>query len=204
MAPVAREVRERAQHERVAQQVGAGQREAALLHDRRTVQEEIEVQRARTVVRTGAVAPACVLHRVERFAHGPRILDRVECDDEVVEVVALEAHRTVAIDRRHAQRTEAARELLQPPAQVVSRVDVAADGDEDLARHGALQPPRRRSMRTPTFCAPRIAPGLLTDTRTHSRPYSSMRTAAIFSASVSTSWKRVSSTQATRRFARVL
>jgi len=125
MASIARERGERAEHERIAHQVGPRKHEAGLVHDRRTVQQQIQVERSGTVARARTIASALILHGVERLADGARRRVRIEGDDEVVEIVAFEADGRVAEHGRDAQGTEAVRHLLQAPAQVAHGIDGA-------------------------------------------------------------------------------
>ena len=73
--------------------------------------------------------------------HLANVFFGLESDHQVHEILALEAHRGVAVRARAAQARIASREHVERAAQVRNRIDVAAGRDEDLghvvARAGA-------------------------------------------------------------------
>src|SRR5690606_26878839 len=119
----------------------------------------------------------------------------------VQEIVPFEPQRPASIHRRKPQAAEPPLQFANCQPEIFHRFDVAADPQVNPGPGTARYPVLSRRMSTPTSRAPRIAPGLLTRTCTAGTGNSSRINAAIFSASVSTSWKLDSPTNCCTRLA---
>src|SRR5262249_24169460 len=118
----------------------------------------------------------------------------------------LEPHSGIAIPRRESDIGKRLAHLLRGTSEVALGLDVAARGHKYIC-HGQRAPADAgrsalvRSTTTPTSRDPRIAPGLLTETRIHCSENSSRISIAMRCARVSTSLNSEASTNAMTRFA---
>src|SRR6185295_15880968 len=128
---------------------------------------------------------------------------RMKADHEVDEIRPVEPHGLVGVGAREDRVRPRVGDLLAGAREVPLRLDVAAGGDVDRG-HFFGRSARVRNTATPTSLLWRIAPGLFTESRTHSTPNSSSTMSAARCASVSTSLNSDVSTNAMRRFATLL
>src|SRR5699024_2171243 len=127
----------------------------------------------------------------------------LEPGHEIEEGIAVKAHRRAFIGLRHAQPAETRLQQTQRLWNAVAWLDVAADAD--IHRHGQqIAHAASRVMRMPTPCAPRSASGLFSFNATRCTSNSARISCATRSASVSTSSKLLSSTNAMTRLVTAL
>src|SRR5690606_10185428 len=108
-------------------------------------------------------------------------------DDQVVEVVALVAHRHALENRRAAHPAQQPGQRIQTGDEILFARSIAAQAEQ----HRYQRHPR--SISTPRALARALTPGLVTRSRNQAIPNSAIRSAARRSAKVSTSSKRAAS-----------
>jgi len=128
------------EHVRAAHEVRPRQHEPRLIADTIAVEQDVEIHGTRRPLRRQPLAAAQRLRVVQVVDHGVHVVLGVDGEHEVHEVLALEAHRPVAVRGRAAQRGIAGCERAERAAQVGDRLDVAAGRDQHRG-HAPPAPP---------------------------------------------------------------
>src|SRR5215469_4181672 len=142
---------ERTEHVSALEQIRTRQLEPVLIADQIAIQQHIEVHRAWRPARRVALAAAVRLDGMELCQHAVQRQVRVEGRNEIYEVLALEADRTIAIPGREARPRKLTPQLRHRARQVALGGDVTPGADVD-GRHGV-------SFRRPPACAPQRPQG---------------------------------------------
>ena len=180
MHEVRSDFRHWSEHKAVLQHIGPG--DARLHKNLVSIEQQINIKRSRNKGICAARPPCKVVDFLELQINLCRFqLGHNDCN-QIQEIIAIESDRLVPVDRRNFLQIEAPVKLTDAQAQVLFRPQVTAQPQIDDGHIAYLC----RRIRTPTFFAPRIAPGLLTRTSIHGNSNSASTVSAIFSAIVST------------------
>src|SRR6185503_7973222 len=183
---VRRDLGQRSEHVRTLEQVRTRHGVVLGLLDARTEQQDVEIHAARRPLRRVARSAAMDFDRSQPRDHGIDRQRGAKAHHHVDELGALEAHGLVAKAARKDRAGPRVRHCFAGARQILLWLYVAARRDPD-ARHFFGRSARVRNTATPTSLLWRIAPGLFTESRTHSTPNSSSTMSAARCASVSTS-----------------
>ncbi len=135
-----RDFRKRPEHEAVFEYVGSWDSYWRLVQHQFSMEQQVDIERSRQVPGFCAPAPREFVNFLNSGMYTCRTRIRLEANNKIEKIVAVETGRCAAVNARQLERAEAGFELTNGESQIFFRLSITANTEVDLG-HGAINQP---------------------------------------------------------------